>query len=94
MNGIWIVLGYLVIINFVTFLVYGIDKRKAVKHKYRISEKTLIVMAIIGGSIGALIGMRAFRHKTKHIKFLIGVPFILILQVVIVIVIGIWYLLH
>ena len=68
MNGIWIGLGYLVIINVVTFLIYGIDKRKAVKHKYRISEKTLILMALIGGSIGALIGMKVFRHKTKHLK--------------------------
>ena len=92
MNGIWIGLGYLVIINVVTFLIYGIDKRKAVKHKYRISEKTLILMALIGGSIGALIGMKVFRHKIKHLKFVIGVPFILILQVAIGI--GIWYLLH
>ena len=92
MNVIWIGLGYLVIINVVTFLVYGIDKRKAVKHKYRISEKSLIVMALIGGSIGALIGMRVFHHKIKHVKFVVGVPFILIFQVAIGI--GIWYLVH
>ena len=76
----WII-GYLVIINVITWLIYGIDKMKAKKNKWRVPEKTLILLAVIGGSVGALLGMQVFRHKTKHKKFTIGVPLILILQV-------------
>lgn len=75
------VIIYLLIINVITFLIYGLDKWKAKKDKWRVPEKTLLLLAVIGGSIGALLGMRVFRHKTKHVKFLIGVPVILILQV-------------
>lgn len=73
---------YLVLINVITFIVYGVDKSLAIKHKWRISEATLIILAAIGGSIGAFLGMQIFRHKTKHIKFVLGVPVIFILQVV------------
>ncbi|WP_194192363.1 DUF1294 domain-containing protein [Clostridium chrysemydis] len=73
---------YLVIINIVGFLSMYIDKRKAKKHKFRISENTLMLIALIGGSVGSLIGMNIFRHKTKHIKFSIGIPLILLLQLV------------
>lgn len=59
---------YLFIINVSTFILYGIDKKKAIKHKFRISENTLIFSAFIGGSLGALLGMQFFRHKTKHPK--------------------------
>lgn len=59
-----------------TILIYGIDKHKAKKHRWRISENVLIGLAVIGGFIGAFIGMQMFRHKTKHIKFVIGVPLI------------------
>lgn len=58
----------------------GVDKRKAIKHQWRISEKTLWITAIIGGSIGVIIGMRFFKHKTKHQLFTIGIPLILIVQ--------------
>ncbi len=77
----WILL-YLLVINLVTWLVYGVDKWKARKNKWRIPEKTLIGLAVIGGSVGAYAGMQMFRHKTKHKKFTIGVPMIFVLQVV------------
>lgn len=72
---------YLAVINAVTFLLYGIDKLKAKKNAWRIKESTLLFAALIGGSVGALAGIYIFRHKTKHLKFKIGVPLILILQV-------------
>lgn len=73
---------YLVIINILGFLSMYIDKRKAKKHEWRISENTLILIALIGGSVGSLIGMNIFKHKTKHIKFSIGIPLIILLQLV------------
>jgi len=59
-------LYYLIVINVVTFLVYGIDKWKAKQGSWRISEATLLILAVIGGSIGALLGMKVWRHKTMH----------------------------
>ena len=73
---------YLIGINVLTFLFYGIDKWKARKKKWRIPENTLIWLAVAGGSIGALLGMYVFRHKTKHKKFTLGIPAILIVQIV------------
>ena len=75
-----IIILYLIIINLLAFLLMGLDKRKAKRHKWRIPEKTLFLSAIIGGSIGALLGMQVFRHKTKHASFRIGMPCILIAQ--------------
>lgn len=72
---------YLIGINVLTFLIYGIDKWKAQRNRWRIPEETLIWLAVVGGSIGALLGMHLFRHKTKHRKFLIGIPVILLAQV-------------
>ena len=72
---------YVLILNFVTMLVYGIDKFKAKKGKWRIPESTLLLLAVLGGSIGAWLGMRVWRHKTQHKKFKYGIPVILILQV-------------
>ncbi len=74
---------YLCIINAVGFLLMLIDKQKAKKRQWRIPEKTLIGVAIIGGSIGSLLGMYTFRHKTRHVKFTAGIPAILILQLII-----------
>ncbi len=71
---------YLVIINIVTLIVYGVDKLKAKRHQWRIPESTLILLAVIGGSIGALLGMKIWHHKTKHKKFKYGIPIILALQ--------------
>ena len=75
------IICYLLAVNIVTFLLYGIDKYKAKKGKWRISEATLLTMAAIGGSIGAWAGMRLWHHKTMHKKFKYGIPVILILQV-------------
>ncbi|MGN0221980.1 MAG: DUF1294 domain-containing protein [Prevotella sp.] len=76
---------YMLAINVVTFFLYGIDKYKAKKGKWRISEATLLTLAAIGGSIGAWMGMRFWHHKTMHKKFKYGVPVIFILQVVLLI---------
>lgn len=77
-----IILIYLLAINAVTFVIYGVDKRKAQKGNFRISEKVLLVLALAFGSIGALAGMNVFNHKTKKPKFIFGVPLILFIQVV------------
>ena len=76
-----VALLYLAVINVVTFFMYGIDKWKAKKSMWRIPETTLLTMAVIGGSIGAWMGMRVWHHKTLHKKFRYGVPFILLAQV-------------
>ncbi len=77
-------LYYLIVINVVTFLVYGIDKRKAKKGSWRISEATLLILAAIGGSIGALLGMKIWHHKTMHKKFKYGFPLIFIIQILLI----------
>jgi uncharacterized membrane protein YsdA (DUF1294 family) len=74
----------LVVINLIAFILYGVDKHRAKNHQWRISEKTLIGIAVIGGSIGAILGMYIFHHKTKHWYFRYGLPAILIVQVVLV----------
>ena len=68
-------------INVITFLVYGIDKLKAKKGNWRIPEATLLLLAIVGGSIGAWTGMKVWHHKTMHKKFKYGVPLILMIQI-------------
>ena len=84
---------YAVIINIVGFFSMFIDKRRAKKNQWRIPEKTLFIFAILGGSIGSNLGMRLFRHKTKHWYFVYGMPAILILQIVIIcLLIGKYYL--
>lgn len=82
---------YLLAINIVTFIVYGIDKLKAKRGAWRISEATLILLAAVGGSIGAWLGMIVWRHKTQHMKFKLGVPAILIIQFAILLYIYIRY---
>ena len=76
-----IILGYLLAVNIASFLLYGIDKYKAKKGKWRVSEATLLMMAVIGGSIGAWAGMRLWHHKTMHKKFKYGIPLIIIMQI-------------
>lgn len=76
-----LILFYLAVVNLVTFVMYGIDKYKAKKAKWRISEATLLLMAAIGGSIGAWAGMQVWHHKTLHKKFRFGVPAIFLLQI-------------
>ena len=77
-------LYYILVVNTLTFLLYGIDKYKAKKARWRISEATLLMMAVIGGSIGAWAGMRLWHHKTMHKKFKYGIPLIILLQVALV----------
>ena len=84
LNLIYIALIYVAAINIVTFFLYGIDKWKAKKDKWRVTEATLIRWAVFGGSIGAWLGMKAWHHKTQHKKFQYGIPAILIAQIAIV----------
>lgn len=74
---------YLLIINVIAFLAMWLDKRKAEKGKWRISETTLLLLGVLGGSIGGMIGMYTFRHKTKKKRFTIGMPAILIIEIII-----------
>ena len=82
MNSIFLLAGYFIIMNIIGFASMGIDKRKAHRGAYRIPEATLFAIAIMGGSLGSVIGMFLFRHKTKHWYFKIGMPIILLLHVV------------
>ena len=75
---------YLLAINVVTFIVYGIDKYKAKKAKWRIPEATLLLLAVLGGSIGAWMGMKVWHHKTMHKKFKYGIPAILLIQIALI----------
>lgn len=71
---------WLIAINLVTFAVYGADKRRARRSAWRVPEKTLFLLPLLGGSVGALLGMRVFHHKTKHWYFVWGIPLILLAQ--------------
>ena len=84
-NLLHIVLIYLVIINVVSFFIYGFDKWKAKKSKMRIRETTLLGLAVLGGSIGAWLGMKVWHHKTLHKKFRFGVPAIIIIQLALIV---------
>ena len=80
-SGGWtVLLVWLAVINLLTFIVYGADKRRARKGKWRVPEKTLFLLPLLGGSVGALLGMKVFRHKTKHWYFVWGIPIILLAQ--------------
>lgn len=78
-----LLLYYLLASNLLTFVIYGIDKYKARHNHWRVREATLLLLAALGGSIGALLAMRVFRHKTQHKKFRYGVPAILLVQLAI-----------
>ena len=83
--SIWLV-TYVLAVNLIGFAAMGLDKFKAKNHAWRIPESTLFFIAIIGGSIGSILGMRVFHHKTLHKKFTIGMPLILIIQIALVLV--------
>lgn len=83
---IGIIACYLAMMNLIGFAIMGIDKRRAVKKLWRIPESTLFIIALIGGSIGSIIGMRVFHHKTRHWYFVYGMPAILLLQIAAVII--------
>ena len=78
------IIYYLIIINIVTFLIYGIDKLKAKKALWRIREASLLMLAILGGSIGAWLGMKVWHHKTLHKKLRYGIPAIIIIQLAVI----------
>lgn len=80
-----IFLSYLFIINICGFLIMLIDKQRAIHKEWRIPEKTLIGVSLFGGAVGMLLGMSSFKHKTKHKKFTIGVPFILLMHIFLII---------
>ena len=79
-----LVISYLVVVNIIGFAMMGIDKRKAIKKEWRISEAALFTAALIGVSLGCILGLRQFRHKTKHWYFKYGMPAILIMQILLV----------
>lgn len=83
---IGIIASYLAWMNLIGFALMGIDKRRAVKKLWRIPESTLFIIALIGGSIGSIIGMKVFHHKTRHWYFVYGMPAILLLQLAAVII--------
>ena len=85
-----VVNAYLIIINAAGFLFMLIDKRKAQKDLWRIPERTLLGIALFGGSLGTLLAMNLFRHKTKHDKFRIGIPLILSVQILLAVFIFMW----
>lgn len=84
-----ILIAYLVLINVVAFVAFGVDKWKAQRGAWRIPELTLLLLAALGGSVGAWLGMRVWRHKTQHLKFLVGIPAIFVLQILLA-----WWILY
>ena len=82
MNSLILIISYFIITNIIGFALMGIDKQRARKSAFRIPEATLFSVAIIGGSIGSILGMLVFRHKTRHWYFKFGLPTILILQII------------
>lgn len=80
-----IILIYLLLVNVIGFVLMFIDKKRAQNNQWRIKEATLFLTAAIGGSIGSMLGMKVFRHKTKHLSFMIGMPLIFVAQVALVI---------
>ena len=79
-----LILIYVAVMSLIAFAAFGLDKYKAKADKWRTPEKTLFILAIIGGGIGAFLGMRVFRHKTKHKQFVIGIPAIMIVQLILI----------
>lgn len=82
---VWVLI-YMGAVSLVGFVMMGVDKKRAEEHRWRIPEKTLFTAAAIGGSIGILLGMMFFRHKTKHLSFTIGIPFILAAHCILILV--------
>ena len=78
---------YLISVNIAAFIIYGVDKRRAKKQQWRISEATLFILALIGGSVGSELVMYTFHHKTRHIRFVIGIPCIILLQLILLVLI-------
>lgn len=83
-----ILILYLLIISFIGYWSMRNDKRKAITHSRRTPEKTLFLYALLGGSVGSMAGMAVFRHKTRHLSFKLGMPLILIMQIVLIYLVG------
>lgn len=94
MHLLYILIPYLIFANLLSFLLMGLDKYKARKRLWRIKESTLFLTSVIGGSLGSLLGMFLFHHKTKHTKFLFGMPVILIIHILILFAILFVYINH
>ena len=84
MNSLVLIIVYLILANIIGFALMGIDKRRARKNAFRVPEATLFSVAFVGGSIGSILGMIIFRHKTKHWYFTLGLPLTLVLQILLV----------
>ena len=80
----WILLIYIAVMSLIAFAAFGLDKFKAKANRWRIRERTLFLLAILGGGIGAFLGMQVFRHKTQHRQFVIGIPAIMIVQLILI----------
>ena len=78
-----ILLSYLVVINLIAFVLYGIDKKRAIRNEHRIKESVLLWIARLGGAVGSWLGIKIFRHKTKHTKFRIVVPLWIVIWIMI-----------
>lgn len=87
----YLIILYLAVINLVGFALMGIDKRRARRHQWRIPEKTLFLAALLGGSLGGILGMYTFRHKTRHWYFAVGFPVILVVQVILAVAVKYWF---
>jgi uncharacterized membrane protein YsdA (DUF1294 family) len=81
---------YLLAVNLAGLLIFHSDKKRAVKHRFRIPEARLFLIAILGGAAGCLLGMYLFRHKTRHARFVIGMPLLVILWIIIIIIVIVW----
>lgn len=77
---LWLLAAFLIVMNVIGFAAFGYDKHCAVRHRWRAPEKTLFLIAFLGGSLGSYVGIFVFRHKTRHLKFRIGIPAILLAQ--------------
>ncbi|MEG1847588.1 MAG: DUF1294 domain-containing protein [Lachnospiraceae bacterium] len=86
MDVLVLIILYFIVLNLLSFAVMGFDKWKARKHLWRIPESTLFILAIIGGSPGAIVGMYTFHHKTKHANFVYGMPAILLFQLLVIVI--------
>ena len=84
MTVMWIVLVVVFVMSVIAFAAFGLDKYKAKTDRWRTKEKTLFLFAILGGGIGAFWGMQVFRHKTKHTQFVVGIPLIMIIQLILI----------
>lgn len=84
MTVMWILLIIYVVMSVVAFAAFGLDKYKAKTDRWRTKEKTLFLFAILGGGVGAFLGMQVFRHKTQHKQFVIGIPLIMIIQLILI----------